>query len=138
MATSCTDGCSTTLAPLQRRREGHGVEGRSVGSVERVDERPLEPRAVVHERIARPWLGPADEGVEALAEVAQRERRGWVRGQIGLAQRTEAIVAEEMMDGDEVFLHPADVPEPELLAIDLELLHGREANPLRHDAFGRS
>lgn len=96
-----------------------GVERGERGRVERLHERPLDPREIARARLA-------DERRELRAEIAERERARRMRHQVRTRQRLERLRAEQVRDRAEVLAQGVDVPQEELLAVDLHLRGARE------------
>jgi len=77
-----------------------------------------------------------DEPRHVLAEVTQRERRRRALREVRLGEALEAVVAERVFDRREVVAQHVDVTEPELLAVDVDLLDGREPFVAARDTLG--
>jgi hypothetical protein len=82
----------------------------------------------------RPFL--AHLGRAFITEVTQREGSRGVCREVSLAQRHEAVVAQEVLDRDEVLSQGIHVPQPELLSVNIELVEWSEPPIPRDEAPG--
>ena len=82
-------------------------------------------------------MRPPNEAGEVFAEIAEGEGARRERSQIGRRERAEPVFAEDVRERAKVLAQDVDVPEEELLAVDLELHDGREALVSRSDLLGQ-